>query len=118
MQARLLKYQQENNTKWEVFNQITKIYSRQQSSRLKGAKRSSVGGDQSLKLSTKAAVFQRINFSIEGPSMSIEVPDSPWPPLARALPRFLFLSRMDWGGYGPRASPRLRLCLQYSLFLW
>ena len=57
--------------------------SRRQSSRLERAKRLS-GGGQSLKLSTKAAVFKRVSLLIGGPSISIGG-RPPWPSLAPAL---------------------------------
>ena len=90
--AQLLKSQQENNTQWQVFILVIKIQSRQQRSRLRGAKGSpGGGGGQNLKLSTKAAVFKKVNFLFGGPSMPIGGPN----PLAPALPRSLFLSRQD-----------------------
>ena len=46
------------------------MLSRRQSSRLRGAKRLS-GGGQNLKLSTKTAVFKKVSLLIGGPSMSI-----------------------------------------------
>ena len=47
------------------------MLSRRQSSRLRGAKRLSGGGGQSLKLSTKTAVFKKVSLLIGGPSMSM-----------------------------------------------
>ena len=47
------------------------MLSRRQSSRLRGVKRLSGGGGQSLKLSTKTAVFKKVSFLIGVPSMSL-----------------------------------------------
>ena len=45
---------------------LTSRQSRRQSSRLRGAKRLSGGGGQSLKLSSKAVVFKRVSLLIGG----------------------------------------------------
>ena len=48
-----------------MISKLAGIQSRRQSSRIRGAKRLS-GGGQSLKLSTKAAVFKRVSLLIGG----------------------------------------------------
>ena len=104
MLAHLIKSQQENNTQWQVFILITKIQSRQPKVDLGG--QAFMRGGQSLKLSTKTAVFKRVSFLVGGPSMSIGGPDPPGL-LGSGSDKILVFVQDGLGGACP---PWLRLC--------
>ena len=63
-----------------------------------------------MKLSTKAAVYKRVNFLIGGLSMSIGGP-KPLAPLGACSTKILvFVQDGLGGGHGPRGPPWLSLC--------